>query len=34
MVREAAAVEEGEWTIYDKEKEKERAAWAASDEAF
>ncbi|PWB42345.1 MAG: nitric-oxide reductase [Candidatus Methylomirabilota bacterium] len=34
MVREAAAVEEGEWTIYDKEKAKERAAWAAGDEAF
>ncbi|MDE2322284.1 MAG: cbb3-type cytochrome c oxidase subunit I, partial [candidate division NC10 bacterium] len=34
MVREAAAVEEGEWTIYDKEKAKEREAWAAGDEAF
>jgi nitric oxide reductase subunit B len=34
MVREAAVVEEGEWTIYDKEKAKEREAWAASDEAF
>ncbi|WP_337286746.1 cbb3-type cytochrome c oxidase subunit I [Candidatus Methylomirabilis sp.] len=34
MVREASVVEEGEWTIYDREKEKERAAWAAGDEAF
>jgi nitric oxide reductase subunit B len=34
MVREAAVVEEGEWTIYDKEKAKEREAWAAGDEAF
>ena len=34
MVREAATVEEGEWTIYDKEKAKERESWAASDEAF
>ncbi|MDD5559096.1 cbb3-type cytochrome c oxidase subunit I [Candidatus Methylomirabilis sp.] len=33
MVREAV-VEEGEWTIYDKEKAKEREAWAAGDEAF
>ncbi|MDE2060672.1 MAG: cbb3-type cytochrome c oxidase subunit I, partial [candidate division NC10 bacterium] len=34
MVREAAVVEEGEWTIYDREKAKERESWAASDEAF
>ena len=33
MVREAV-VEEGEWTIYDKEKAKERETWAAGDEAF
>jgi nitric oxide reductase subunit B len=34
MVREATTVEEGEWTIYDKEKAKEREAWAVGDEAF
>ncbi|CBE69496.1 putative Cytochrome c oxidase subunit I precursor; nitric oxide-like (norZ) [Candidatus Methylomirabilis oxygeniifera] len=34
MVREASVVEEGEWTIYDREKAKEREAWAAGDEAF
>jgi len=34
MVREATVVEEGEWTIYEKEKAKEREAWAAGDEAF